>query len=238
MSDRDTLTNLLREKLASRVSTNNTVTFDVQRWAKEWRTSPVRILRAARDLDRKRKELRRDFDMAGRLVSASLLPKFFLYRYDNTNKENNIVNEERNVNDSSEKFSDRANYVRPYLNGLNENPTYSQALRDNPSHISARSESRPVNKPVVMARYPVESPVASSTEEAMDFSTFIPKATAYVSYLSSPSASPLPLVTSRVMIHDDIRPLVEEVAKMIAALSYLIPKATEKDQSVAKMLLS
>ena len=148
------------------------------------------------------------------------------------------MNEERNVNDSSEKFSDRANYVRPYLNGLNENPTYSQALRDNPSHISARSESRPVNKPVVMARYPVESPVASSTEEAMDFSTFIPKATAYVSYLSSPSASPLPLVTSRVMIHDDIRPLVEEVAKMIAALSYLIPKATENDQSVAKMLLS
>jgi len=66
----------------------------------------------------------------------------------------------------------------------------------------------------------------------------LPKATAYVSYLSYPSASPLPMVTSKVMIHDDILPLVEEAAKMIAALSYLIPKASEKDQSVVKMLLS
>ena len=235
MSDRDTLTNLLREKLASRASTNNIVAFDTSAWATEWRTSPARVLRAARDLDRKRKELRREFDMSGRLIAASLLPKFFVYKYDYAQKELSVENENKNTNESLEKPADRTNYVRPYLNGLRDTDTYSYAHRENPNYVSRTNEDRMTKKPVVMARYPVDAPVA---ENDIDLSPLLPKATAYVSYLSSPSESPLPMVTSKVMIHDDILPLVEEVAKMIAVLSYLIPKSSEKDQSVAKMLLS
>lgn len=130
-----TLSLKLRKKLGETADPSHFAPINIDALAREFNTSSTRVLRAARDLERKTKEIRRHYDTSGKLFAARLLPQFFV-RYDwtvnpnetSTRKEKTAVNNNDHVdpvmNSVRNPFDNqnRVNtYVRPSLDNNSEN---------------------------------------------------------------------------------------------------------------------
>ncbi|NBV35851.1 MAG: hypothetical protein EBR94_01055 [Bacteroidetes bacterium] len=124
----------LRRKLGETADSSNFAPINIDALAREFNTSNTRVLRAARDLERKTKEIRRHYDTNGKLFAARLLPQFFV-RFDWTvkpkeafiRKESTAVNNNDNMesvmNSTRNPFENnvRSNaYVRPMLDSMSD----------------------------------------------------------------------------------------------------------------------
>lgn len=187
-----TLSLRLRKKLGETADPSNFAPVNIDALAREFDTSNVRVARAARDLERRTKEIRRHYDTNGKLFAARLLPQFFT-RYDwaitiseisprkemklmdtnNNDLNDSVLNSVRNPYDNHNRVN---NYVRPSLDNKNENApprTFSSTIGPK---LSLRAENT--------SMAPVDAGPSVNTNEA-SISDMMPVISQYVSVLST-----------------------------------------------------
>jgi len=197
-----TLSLKLRKKLGETADPSHFAPINIDALAREFNTSSTRVLRAARDLERKTKEIRRHYDTSGKLFAARLLPQFFV-RYDwtvnpnetSTRKEKTAVNNNDHVdpvmNSVRNPFDNqnRVNtYVRPSLDNNNDTVMRNQNVQKPFSSVdlSLRADTSMTNTTYTGVQSTIKPPVDVTISDSLPIiSQMLPIISQYAAVLST-----------------------------------------------------
>ena len=224
-----TLSLKLRKKLGETADPSHFAPINIDALAREFNTSSTRVLRAARDLERKTKEIRRHYDTSGKLFAARLLPQFFV-RYDVTSslnekptrKENTTVNNNDNIdpvlNSVRNPFDNqnRANtYVRPLLDNNSENTIRNQTMQKPFASVDLSLRADTTGTTYTGAQSTTKAPVDVTMSDSLPIiNQMLPIITQYAAVLSTT----LPLIKGTPQIDPVVQPLMREAIRAHEAL--------------------
>lgn len=202
MQSNITLSLKLRKKLGETADPSNFAPINIVALATEFNTSVARVTRAARDLDRKTKEIHRHYDTNGKLFAARLLPQFFT-KYDWTivadkmparkemNAMNNndnadpVLNSVRNPFDSQNRVN---TYVRPSLDNNNDTVMRNQNVQKPFSSVdlSLRADTSMTNTTYTGVQSTTKPPMDVTTSDTLPIiSQMLPIISQYAAVLST-----------------------------------------------------